>query len=176
MEFLQGLHDRYTNLCSQILLTEPFPSVQRIFNLVKQEEEQQHINATPRIQIDVATLYVRRSNSDSQRSQNKHPRPFCEHCNKHDHTLESCYQIHGFPSKNSMNNSHNYDNVVANVDVLLQIPQNQQDQDQEMDESVLKSSDPDHRSEDLLKTLRSYSRTISEVEELADDRNNMLVI
>ncbi|KAJ9552414.1 hypothetical protein OSB04_016459 [Centaurea solstitialis] len=48
------------------------------------------------------------------------------------------------------------------------------DQDQEMDESVLKSTDPDHQSEDLLKTLRSYSRTISEVEELADDRNNVL--
>ncbi|KAJ9546465.1 hypothetical protein OSB04_019008 [Centaurea solstitialis] len=50
------------------------------------------------------------------------------------------------------------------------------DQDQEMNESVLKSTDPDHQSEDLLKTLRSYSRTINEVEELADDRNSMLVI
>ncbi|KAJ9545640.1 hypothetical protein OSB04_025347 [Centaurea solstitialis] len=50
------------------------------------------------------------------------------------------------------------------------------DQDQEMDKSVLKFTEPDHRSEDLLKTLRSYSRTISEVEELADDRNNVLVI
>ncbi|KAJ9557005.1 hypothetical protein OSB04_011619 [Centaurea solstitialis] len=50
------------------------------------------------------------------------------------------------------------------------------DQDQEMNESVMKSTDPNHQSEDLLKTLRSYSRTISEVEELADDRNSMLVI
>ncbi|KAJ9561385.1 hypothetical protein OSB04_006545 [Centaurea solstitialis] len=50
------------------------------------------------------------------------------------------------------------------------------DQDQEMNKSVLKSTDPDHQSEDLLKTLRSYSRTISEVEELADNRNSMLVI
>ncbi|KAJ9556049.1 hypothetical protein OSB04_010663 [Centaurea solstitialis] len=49
------------------------------------------------------------------------------------------------------------------------------DQDQEMDESVLTSIDPDHQSEDLLKTSRSYSRTISEVEELADDRTSMLV-
>ncbi|KAJ9544278.1 hypothetical protein OSB04_023985 [Centaurea solstitialis] len=50
------------------------------------------------------------------------------------------------------------------------------DQDQEMNESVLTSIDPDHRSEDLLKTSRSYSRTISEVEELSDDRTSMLVI
>ncbi|KAJ9547172.1 hypothetical protein OSB04_019715 [Centaurea solstitialis] len=32
------------------------------------------------------------------------------------------------------------------------------DQDQEMNESVLQSTDPDHRSEDLLKTLKSYSK------------------
>ncbi|KAJ9535403.1 hypothetical protein OSB04_un001485 [Centaurea solstitialis] len=32
------------------------------------------------------------------------------------------------------------------------------DQDQEMNESVLQSTDPDHQSEDLLKTLRSYSK------------------
>ncbi|KAJ9541947.1 LOW QUALITY PROTEIN: hypothetical protein OSB04_028453 [Centaurea solstitialis] len=50
------------------------------------------------------------------------------------------------------------------------------DQDQEMNDSILKSTDPDHQSEDLLQTLRSYSRTISELEELADDRNNVLVI
>ncbi|KAJ9544419.1 hypothetical protein OSB04_024126 [Centaurea solstitialis] len=31
-------------------------------------------------------------------------------------------------------------------------------QDQEMNESVMQSTDPDHRSEDLLKTLRSYSK------------------
>ncbi|KAJ9557656.1 hypothetical protein OSB04_012270 [Centaurea solstitialis] len=35
---------------------------------------------------------------------------------------------------------------------------NHQDQDQEMNESVLQSTDPDRRSEDLLKTLRSYSK------------------
>ncbi|KAJ9561471.1 hypothetical protein OSB04_006631 [Centaurea solstitialis] len=50
------------------------------------------------------------------------------------------------------------------------------DQDQKLKESVLDTTDPDHRSEDLLKTLRSYSRAINKVEELADDRNNMLVI
>lgn len=35
MEFLQGLHDRFSSLRSQILLIEPIPSAQRIFNLVK---------------------------------------------------------------------------------------------------------------------------------------------
>ncbi|KAJ9547080.1 hypothetical protein OSB04_019623 [Centaurea solstitialis] len=58
--------------------------------------------------------------------------------------------------------------------LTIQVKEEEPEEDQEMNESVLKSTGPDHRSEDLLKTLRSYSRTISKVEELADDRNNML--
>ncbi|KAJ9536026.1 LOW QUALITY PROTEIN: hypothetical protein OSB04_un000809 [Centaurea solstitialis] len=57
---------------------------------------------------------------------------------------------------------------------VFQFEEIELDQDQEMNESVLTSTDPDHRSEDLLKTSKSYSRTISEVEELADDRTSML--
>ncbi|KAJ6829909.1 uncharacterized protein M6B38_356785 [Iris pallida] len=45
MEFLQGLHDRFSAIRSQILLMEPFPSVAKIHNLVRQEEKQQEINA-----------------------------------------------------------------------------------------------------------------------------------
>ncbi|KAJ0086746.1 hypothetical protein Patl1_07320 [Pistacia atlantica] len=35
MEFLQGPHDRFSAIRSQILLMELFPSIQRIHNLVK---------------------------------------------------------------------------------------------------------------------------------------------
>ena len=36
MEFLQGLHDCF----SAILLMDPFPSIQYLYNLVRQEEKQ----------------------------------------------------------------------------------------------------------------------------------------
>lgn len=39
MEFLKGLHDNFSAIRSQILLMEPFPSVQSIYNLVRQEEK-----------------------------------------------------------------------------------------------------------------------------------------
>lgn len=39
MEFLQRLHDRFSAIRSQILLMDPFPSIQRIYNLVRQEEK-----------------------------------------------------------------------------------------------------------------------------------------
>ena len=45
MEFLQGLHDRFSAIRSQILLMDPFPSVAKIYSLVRQEEKQQEIDA-----------------------------------------------------------------------------------------------------------------------------------
>ena len=41
MEFLQGLHDRFSALCNQILLMDPFPNATKIYALVRQEAKQQ---------------------------------------------------------------------------------------------------------------------------------------
>ncbi|XP_026442669.1 uncharacterized protein LOC113342296 [Papaver somniferum] len=60
MEFLQGLHDGFSNLRSQILLMDPFPTALRIFNMVQQEEEQQHITASPLPNIESAALSTNR--------------------------------------------------------------------------------------------------------------------
>src|SRR4051812_28395479 len=49
MKFLQGLHERFTGICSQILLMDPFPSIQRIHSLVCQKEQQQELHLVPRI-------------------------------------------------------------------------------------------------------------------------------
>ncbi|XP_075493461.1 uncharacterized protein LOC142531251 [Primulina tabacum] len=94
MEFLQGLHDRFSAIRSQILLMEPFPSIQRIYNLFRQEEKQQEINIRTTPNVDSAALQAYKPPSLFS---GKRQRPFCEHCNKHGHTLATCYQIHGFP-------------------------------------------------------------------------------
>ncbi|XP_026452932.1 uncharacterized protein LOC113353593 [Papaver somniferum] len=60
MEFLQGLHDRFSNLRSQILTMEPFPTALRIFNLVQQEEEQQNITSLPMPVVESAALNTNR--------------------------------------------------------------------------------------------------------------------
>lgn len=96
MEFLQGLHDRFSAIRSQILLMDPFPSVQRIYNLVRQEEKQQEINIRSTHTVDSAAL---QASKPPNRYSGKRQRPFCEHCNKHGHTISTCYQIHGFPDK-----------------------------------------------------------------------------
>ncbi|XP_026379468.1 uncharacterized protein LOC113274224 [Papaver somniferum] len=110
MEFLQGLHDRFSTLRSQCFLTELMPSAAKIYNLVRQEEEQQGIKSSSSIpQVDSAALNVYRS--DSNRSQqhsfhnpgngnnnNKCLRPFCDYCTKHGHTRQTCWKLNGYPS------------------------------------------------------------------------------
>ncbi|XP_026428226.1 uncharacterized protein LOC113324105 [Papaver somniferum] len=93
MEFLQGLHDKFSNLRSRILTMEPFPTALRIFNLVQQEEEQQHITSSPLPVVDSASLNTSRHLPSSSRppaSHNKRPRPHCDYCNRHGHVREKC--------------------------------------------------------------------------------------
>ncbi|KAF9622367.1 hypothetical protein IFM89_031170 [Coptis chinensis] len=45
MEFLQGLHDRFSALRSQILLMDQFPNATKIYSLIRQEEKQQEIHS-----------------------------------------------------------------------------------------------------------------------------------
>ncbi|XP_026442469.1 uncharacterized protein LOC113342017 [Papaver somniferum] len=104
MEFLQGLHDRFSNLRSQILTIDPSQSALRIFNLVQQEEEQQHITHTPLPTVDAAALASTRnlqSSSHPPSNQNKRQRPFCDYCNRLGHVRDKCYRLHGFPPANS---------------------------------------------------------------------------
>ncbi|KAL5718439.1 hypothetical protein ACHQM5_011341 [Ranunculus cassubicifolius] len=115
MEFLQGLQDRFANLRSQILLIEPLPSTQRIFNLVKQEEAQQLINMAPPTSNEAAALqvnrgYVHRSNGTTN---NKRQRPYCDHCSKYGHTRHTCYQIHDFPTSKNKGQSSPSSSIVA---------------------------------------------------------------
>ncbi|PNX55491.1 hypothetical protein L195_g049120 [Trifolium pratense] len=96
MEFLQGVHDRFSAVRSQILLMDPFPSIQRIYNIVRQEEKQQEINFRPLPAEESAAL---QASKVQHRTQGKRPRPYCENCNKYGHTVATCYQIHGFPNR-----------------------------------------------------------------------------
>ncbi|XP_026441617.1 uncharacterized protein LOC113340759 [Papaver somniferum] len=106
VEFLQGLHDKFSNLRSQILLMDPFPTALRIFNMVQQEEEQQHITSSPLPNIESAALNTNRfaapsSANRSAASHNKRPRPHCDFCNRHGHVRDRCYRLHGFPSSST---------------------------------------------------------------------------
>ena len=46
MHFLMGLNESYGSIQGQILSMDPFPSINRIFSLVVQEEKQREIGAS----------------------------------------------------------------------------------------------------------------------------------
>ncbi|KAJ9551410.1 hypothetical protein OSB04_015455 [Centaurea solstitialis] len=96
MEFLQGIHDRFSTIRSQILLMDPFPSITRIYSLLRQEEKQQEINTSSVPFVESAALHTR---STTPQSSNKRQRPFCEHCNRLGHTKATCFKLHGYPPK-----------------------------------------------------------------------------
>ncbi|KAL5713994.1 hypothetical protein ACHQM5_016016 [Ranunculus cassubicifolius] len=109
IEFMQGLHDRFAPIRSQILLIEPMPTAEKIFSLVKQEESQQAINNNMLPTIDSAALQIQSPYGRSSRaSSQKRQRPFCDHCNRYGHTKTTCYQLNGYPPKSgpSSHRSH----------------------------------------------------------------------
>ncbi|XP_026420226.1 uncharacterized protein LOC113316222 [Papaver somniferum] len=98
MEFLQGLDDRFANVKSSILLMDPIPSINKVYNLVRQEEKQLHISTSSNVQVESAALFNQRSESKySKGPANKKPRPFCDHCNMIGHSREKCWKLNGYP-------------------------------------------------------------------------------
>jgi hypothetical protein len=97
MEFLQGLHERYGALRSQILLMEPFPSTTRIYSLVRQEEKQQEIHSSLSPTPDAAAFITKPTNRGGQLS--RKPRYHCDHCGRDGHSKDRCFKLVGYPPK-----------------------------------------------------------------------------
>ncbi|XP_043720920.1 uncharacterized protein LOC122668419 [Telopea speciosissima] len=103
MDFLQGLHDSYSVVRSQILLMDPLPSFAKVYSLLLQEELQRSIHSLPTPPIDHAAMALDRSKLQSQR-----PKPFYHYdfCSKDGHSKARCFKKHGFPdNKNPKNYS-----------------------------------------------------------------------
>ena len=95
-----GLNENYETLRSQILTYDPFPSMNKIYSLVLQEESHKNLGheGLSSSQGDVVAMYANsKNNSGSYSSWNKgngkKERPFCTHCNMSGHTVEKCYKL-----------------------------------------------------------------------------------
>ncbi|XP_041001582.1 uncharacterized protein LOC121247272 [Juglans microcarpa x Juglans regia] len=116
LQFLMGLNESYAYLHSQILLSDPFPPINKVFSLVLQEEKQREIVSDSLTPTKSVVMF---SNRDSTRDFNrgstgppgsngsKHgktfvprkDRPHCTHCGLSRHTIDKCYKIHGYPPR-----------------------------------------------------------------------------
>lgn len=89
-----GLNESYNAIRSQILLMEPLPTVSQIYSLLLQEERHRNLHIVT-LPHDAAALTVNR------RGLSERPSMHCDHCKRDNHTIDRCFLLHGFPSKNN---------------------------------------------------------------------------
>ncbi|XP_043714481.1 uncharacterized protein LOC122662806 [Telopea speciosissima] len=89
MKFLQGLHESFAPLRSQVLLQDPLPSIAKLYSLALQEEKQREISSISSTKPEASTLI----------SRGQKGRPHCDHCSMDGHTIHTCYKLHGYPPK-----------------------------------------------------------------------------
>ncbi|XP_073127499.1 uncharacterized protein [Henckelia pumila] len=109
MMFLLGLNESFASVRGQLLLMDPLPSINKVFSLIIQEERQRSININPSSHMDVNSTVAFATKMSQVKAQpstidyhgkfkaRRKERPYCTHCDVHGHTLETCYQIHGYP-------------------------------------------------------------------------------
>ena len=94
-----GLNENFKTVRSQILMSESFPSISKVYALVLQEESHKNIGHgstfTPR--PDLVAMYANTKDNFGNKGGNKKERPLCTHCNMLGHTVDKCYKFHGYP-------------------------------------------------------------------------------
>ena len=99
IKFLIGLNDSFSHIRSQILLQDPLPSINKVFSLILQEERQRDVFSSIPSSVESAAFLSR--SFSTQQGGNKQifnkSRPTCSRCGILGHTIDKCYQLHGYP-------------------------------------------------------------------------------
>ncbi|XP_061343371.1 uncharacterized protein LOC133289455 [Gastrolobium bilobum] len=131
IRFLRGLNDQFASVRSQIMLISPLPNINRSFSLVSQQERQFKLDnhVTDANQSSVFNVTNRRGGpsyggrfNGRGRGRNFGGRSqttrICTHCGRNNHTIETCYQLHGFPP------GYRNNNRISNTNAASTDPQN----------------------------------------------------
>lgn len=109
MTFLLGLNDLFASVRGQLLLMDPLPPINKIFSLVVQEEHQRSVSNQSGSLFELSSaMSLATTAAPSKPPYNiagvngkKKPRQkdhlFCTKCQINGHTIDTCYQIHGYP-------------------------------------------------------------------------------
>ncbi|XP_075091787.1 uncharacterized protein LOC107825227 [Nicotiana tabacum] len=119
-QFLMGLNEVYIGVRSNLLMMQPLPSLDSVYNILLQDKKQRQVNPNPSFQSESASFNVnsflnksipphfqqKQFNPQAQQRQ-FHQRvtfdqsrnaAYCKYCTKPGHMVENCYKLIGFPS------------------------------------------------------------------------------
>ncbi|KAL0301407.1 UNVERIFIED_CONTAM: hypothetical protein Sradi_6417500 [Sesamum radiatum] len=114
VQFLMGLDDSYDNIRNQILVMDPFPSVNKAYSMVLRVERQRMVNkqtgdSAENVALQTKWLDNRGNNGSRNGSQNLNKGGFrgkimtdkrsqvCGNCGRTGHTKDTCFKLHGVP-------------------------------------------------------------------------------
>ncbi|KAL0456881.1 UNVERIFIED_CONTAM: Retrovirus-related Pol polyprotein from transposon RE1 [Sesamum latifolium] len=113
VKFLMGLDDSYDNIRNQILVMDPFPSINKAYSMVLRVERQRLINMQTSDTSEGIALHTKwndrggaglRGNSYTMDNTTFKGKGFidkrtqtCLHCGRPGHTKETCFKLHGVP-------------------------------------------------------------------------------
>ncbi|XP_073274883.1 uncharacterized protein [Primulina huaijiensis] len=106
MQFLMGLNESYAQIRAQVLMMDPIPAISKIFSLVVQEERQRSIHSdisgssldrNPILSPKPINAAVKGSSYGKGDKGGKSDNLTCSHCHYTGHTIDKCYQLHGYP-------------------------------------------------------------------------------
>ncbi|KAL0298884.1 UNVERIFIED_CONTAM: hypothetical protein Sradi_6548200 [Sesamum radiatum] len=109
-----GLNDTYDNIRNQILVMDPFPSLNKAYSMVLRVERQRSVNMQTGDTTEGVTLHTRwndnkagniqRGNMQNVTKGNFRGKGMidkrlqtCSYCGKTGHTNKSCFKLHGAP-------------------------------------------------------------------------------
>ncbi|XP_022847486.1 uncharacterized protein LOC111369999 [Olea europaea var. sylvestris] len=106
MQFLMGLDEAYNGLRNQILLRDPLPSLDRVFNFILQEEANQELTKKSNTIVESTAMFFGKvryqKNSSKQGLMNNYKgmRPKdkapCKICGRTNHSIDNCWEINGY--------------------------------------------------------------------------------
>lgn len=92
-ELLMGLNDSYNQIKSKILAMDPFPSLGRVFHMLRDEEDQRAIKSIGH--LDHSAMAVFKGQNQSGQATEEPPLK-CTYCDKEGHDRSGCFRLIGF--------------------------------------------------------------------------------
>lgn len=86
--FLNGLNESYQALRTQIILVQPFSTLDQVYNMVLREETQRSVCIQTQNLSEMSAMAVKRGDKSEV---------VCSYCGKPRHTRDKCYKLNGFP-------------------------------------------------------------------------------